>query len=52
VVGWNRRRSSGQLAAAAGFGNGTRTVSRTGQARDRRIAALRRWIVDAVDRAR
>src|SRR5207244_10886650 len=27
-------------------------VSRTEQARDRRIAALRRWIVDAVDRAR
>jgi DNA-binding transcriptional LysR family regulator len=26
-------------------------VSRTEQARDRRIAALRRWIVDAVDRA-
>jgi LysR family transcriptional regulator, glycine cleavage system transcriptional activator len=27
-------------------------VSRTEQARDRRIGALRRWIVDAVDRAR
>src|SRR5258706_14918817 len=27
-------------------------VSRTEQARDRRIAALRRWIVDAVGRAR
>jgi LysR family transcriptional regulator, glycine cleavage system transcriptional activator len=27
-------------------------VSRTEQARDRRIAALRRWIVDAVERAR
>ncbi|WP_210165392.1 hypothetical protein [Bradyrhizobium sp. URHD0069] len=27
-------------------------VSRTKQARDRRIGALRRWIVDAVDRAR
>jgi LysR family transcriptional regulator, glycine cleavage system transcriptional activator len=27
-------------------------VSRTEQARDRRIGALRRWIVDAVNRAR
>jgi LysR family glycine cleavage system transcriptional activator len=27
-------------------------VSRTEQARDQRIATLRRWIVDAVDRAR
>jgi LysR family transcriptional regulator, glycine cleavage system transcriptional activator len=26
-------------------------VSRTEQARDRRLAALRRWIVDAVGRA-
>ena len=27
-------------------------VSRTEQARDRRIGALRRWIIDAVGRAR
>jgi LysR family glycine cleavage system transcriptional activator len=37
---------------ATGAGETIYLVSRTEQARDRRIGALRRWIVDAVGRAR
>ena len=62
AVGWNRRPGAANLPPmqASEMAPGRRTsrrgqsylVSRTEQARDRRIAALRRWIVDAVDRAR